>query len=193
MVEYEYETFGEEWKNLTISNNFIFSKVITDEEICKELLEILLEIKVSKIQYIEDEKTMKFKHISKGVRFDAYVEDGEKVYNIEMQTSDTRNLSKRSRYYQSIIDLNNLKKGKAYDELKNSYVIFICTFDPFGKNLSKYTFENICRENTDLYLKDGAYKVFLNSEAHETAKSENLKAFLNMFKVKKQIISLLIN
>lgn len=53
----------------------------------------------------------------KSVRLDVYVEDDAgTVYDIEMQVTSNSNLPKRSRYYQSIIDLNSLSKGVKYDK-----------------------------------------------------------------------------
>ncbi|MFR3808785.1 MAG: Rpn family recombination-promoting nuclease/putative transposase [Lachnospiraceae bacterium] len=79
---------------------------------------------------------------AKGVRFDVYVEDEEDtVYDIEMQIANTKNLSKRSRYYQGMIDLNTLERGGNYKDLKNTYIIFLCLFDPFEKYITQYTFE----------------------------------------------------
>lgn len=43
---------------------------------------------------------------------DIYVKDGkETLYNIEMQTTENRNLPKRTRYFQEMIALNILEKG----------------------------------------------------------------------------------
>ena len=50
-----------------------------------------------------------------------------------MQTVENRNIHKRTRYYQGMIDLNILEKGENYKSLKKSFVIFICTFDLFGR------------------------------------------------------------
>ena len=47
------------------------------------------------------------------------------VYNVEMQTENTGELPKRSRYYQAVIDINLIKRGEDYAALKKSYVIFI--------------------------------------------------------------------
>ena len=63
------------------------------------------------------------------------------VFNLEMQTTTYKELPKRSRYYQGIIDLNMIEKGESYDILKESYVIFICTFDFFEKGRSVYEFD----------------------------------------------------
>ena len=65
------------------------------------------EKRFSKISYPETQKTISITADAKGVRFDVYVEDEEDtVYDIEMQIANTKNLSKRSRYYQGMIDVN---------------------------------------------------------------------------------------
>ena len=97
---------------------------------------------------------------------------------IEMQTSNTGNLPKRSRYYQGTVDLNMLSSGAEYDELKTSYIIFINTFDLFGKGFPKYTFENVCQESSDLHLDDGAIKVFINAKSTIPGMPPELQGFL---------------
>ena len=166
------------WENLTLSNDFMFSKVMRDKEICRETLEILLDKKIGEITYIDNQKTIDINYDSKSVRLDVYVEDEKRIYNIEMQVVNKKDLSKRSRYYQSMIDLNAIEKGEIYRDLKESIVIFICKFDPFGEGFSKYTFENICNENKKLYLKDGTSKVFFNTKDYYKERKEDAKSFL---------------
>lgn len=109
-----------------------------------------------------------------------YLEDDEDtVYNIEMQATKNRNLPKRSRYYQGMIDLNLIERGADYKELKSSYVIFICVNNPFDGRLHKYSFENISNENPEIKLNDGTTKVFLTPEGTQNDISEEMKAFLD--------------
>ena len=96
-----------------------------------------------------------------------------------MQTVNTGELPKRSRYYQGMIDLQLIDAGQSYKKLNHSYVIFICLADIFGLGLHKYTFENICLENTSLKLKDGAVKIFLNTESSREDVSDGLRSFLD--------------
>ena len=152
------------WENLAISNDFIFSKVMRDKELCRETLEVFLDKKVGEINYIDEQKTIDLRHDSKSIRLDVYVEDEGRIYDVEMQVVNKKDLAKRSRYYQSMIDLDAIEKGKLYDKLKDNIVIFICKFDPFGKSLPRYSFENICIENKELYLEDGTSKVFFNAK-----------------------------
>jgi hypothetical protein len=52
-----------------------------------------------------------------------------------------------------MIDLNAIEKGADYSDLPQSFVIFICTFDTFGKGRWRYTFENMCREDKEISVK----------------------------------------
>lgn len=168
-----------EYSRLTLANDFIFAKVMMNEKLCKKLLEVILGIKIERIEYVETQKTIFHIIKSRSVRLDVYVKDSEKtVYNIEMQTTNTRNLPKRSRYYQGMIDLNLLKKGKDYKQLNKSYVIFICTFDVFNKGRHIYTFENYCEQDKELCLNDEATKIFLNPYSDMEDIDEELNNFL---------------
>ena len=55
----------EKWEDLTISNDFIFAKLMTDKEICKEIIENLLHIKIKDIKYIQEQKTINIKYNAK--------------------------------------------------------------------------------------------------------------------------------
>lgn len=94
-----------------------------------------------------------------------------------MQTSDEDDLPKRSRFYQAQIDIENLNKGGKYYTLKNSYVIFLCKFDLFGKGLPVYTFTNKCHED-DIDLNDGTVKIFFNTTNYSIAKNKKMSEFL---------------
>ncbi len=119
-----------------------------NKKLCQKLLEVILNVKISKIEYVKEQVSLTGKPDSKSVRLDVYVsDDAGTVYDVEMQTGNTRNLPKRSRYYQSIIDINLLMKGSGYQSLRKSYVIFICTFDPFGAGRHIFRFENRCLED----------------------------------------------
>ena len=77
-----------------------------------------------------------------------------------------------------MIDLNTIEKGENYKKLKESYVIFICTFDPFHQGKAQYTFENYCIEDKELKLDDGAKKIFFNAKDYINAENEELREFL---------------
>ena len=172
-------------RNATISNNFMFRLVMEKPELCRQLLERVLDVKICEVNYPEGEKSLEAQLTSKGVRLDIYVTlaDGT-VIDVEMQASDSfkEALGKRTRYYQSVLDNDALKKGELYSRLRKTYIIFICTFDPFDKNFTKYTFSSRCHEDYELSLDDDVYKIFLNTQGdrHQVSKSlANLMDYIN--------------
>lgn len=168
------------WENLKISNDFIFAKVMRNPELCKGILERLLDVRIERITYPEEQKTIAIRKDSKSIRLDVYLKDGKgTVYNVEIQTTDSRNLPKRTRYYQGMIDLNELEKGADYMELPQSYVIFICTFDAFCAGRWRYTFRNVCVEEPGLELNDGTTKIFYNTKGTTGRISRDAKKILN--------------
>ena len=169
------------WEEIGLSNDFLFGKVMQNPVLCKKLLErILPDLQIERIEYPELQKPIRPDVDARSVRLDVYVKDDkDTVYDIEMQTVDTGELPKRSRYYQGMMDLQLIDRGETYKKLNRSFVIFICLKDIFGKGRHIYTFENICKEDKTLHLEDGTAKIFLNADSQMDDVSEELKAFLN--------------
>ena len=166
---------------LMFQDNFIFQKVMLKKHICKAVLERLLDISIKDIVYIHEEKNLDVRWDTKSVRLDVFVNDDKgTVFNIEMQTSkDMEELVKRTRFYQSILDMYHIQKGQKYTTLNDSYIIFICTFPVFTGNRHKYTFKNVCIEVHDIALNDGATKLFLSTKGTQNDVSKPLQAFLD--------------
>ena len=112
-------TILKKYEELTFSDDFMFCKILENNlELCKELLELILDIKIKKIQPVESQKAVDMTYDGKGVRFDVYTQDEENtIYDVEMQNVTKKNLPKRTRYYQGMIDLNLIEKGADYSEL----------------------------------------------------------------------------
>ena len=139
---------------------------------------MLLNIQIERLELSEAEKTIDVDFLSKGVRFDVYVKDGTgRCFDIEMQTTDRKNLPKRARYYQGILDISNLNQGFDYEELHESYIIFLCLDDVFRKGLPIYTFRNVCVEDGKTLLNDGTVKVFCNARKYDKMPTERLRTF----------------
>ena len=165
---------------LEFTDDFMFCKVMENNpDLCKELVEIVLGRKISKIVSITSQKFMAITSESHGVRFDVMFEDDEKtVYDIEMQTVDHKELPRRSRYYQTIADIDSLPPGIDYRELPNTCIIFLCTFDPFGLDEAKYTIRPHIEEALDYPYTDGTEKVIIAATGHQGNHSEELKGLL---------------
>ena len=164
---------------LTLADDFMFSKIMEKPELCKKLVEIILRREIDHIEIKETQYSISPYYRRKGVRLDAFLKDGmNTVYNVEMQTSDFEDLPKRSRYYHSIIDAEHLQKGQDYSELGDSYVIFICTKDIFKENKCVYTFKNYCSEVKGLKLLDGSTSIFVNPYGNMENINKELSNFL---------------
>lgn len=156
-------------QELTIKDNFLFGAVMVNEENCKEFLEMVLEIEIDQVK-VSKEKSIVYHPEYKGVRLDVYARDEEHThYNIEMQAEKKPALGKRSRYYQSQMDMELLMSGEDYTELPNTYVIFLCDFDPFRAGKYRYTFRAVCQETEAVSLEDGRKILFLNTRGKNDA------------------------
>ena len=170
-------------ENLTIKDNFLFGAVMMNEDNCKGFLERALDIKIDYVR-VSREKSIVYHPEYKGVRLDVYAKDeAQTCYNIEMQVTKKKALGKRSRYYQSQMDMEMLLAGSEYEMLPSSYVIFICDFDPFGKDKYRYTFRTTCQESENVELEDGRTTVFLNTRGkNESEVPGELVTFLQYMK-----------
>lgn len=182
MNNINFEKESRDWSRQTITNSFMFNKVFTNNpDTCRQLLEILLGLKIERIEKPQGEYLIEGSIENHAVRFDVYTEDENHIYDIEMQTSFETDLPERSRYYQSMMDTDSLKAGKPYKALKDSVVIFICTFDPFGKKKAKYEFKNLDTADGS-ELCDRTKKLFFNVKEYDKIKgNEELKGLLQYF------------
>lgn len=176
-------TGSKKFKELTIKNNFMFGAVMCDESNCKEMLEMVLQIPIERVE-ISKEKSIVYHPARKGVRLDVYAKDENNThYDVEMQTIRKKALGKRARYYHSQIDMELLYSGESYDCLPDTYVIFVCDFDPFGQKKYCYTFANQCLEDLSLNQQDGCRSIFLSTQGeNEEEVPERMVKFLKFVK-----------
>ena len=114
-----------DFRNAAISNTFMFRLVMEKPELCKQLLERVLGVKIKEIIYPEGEKSLEAQLTSKGIRLDIYVTLADStVIDVEMQVNDSVKdyLGKRTRYYQSVLDNDALKKGELYSRLRKKHI-----------------------------------------------------------------------
>ena len=172
------------WENLTLANDFMFGKVFQDLDLCLELVRLILpELNIERITRHEHQKPAHETMDTKGVRFDVYLHDDKgRIIIVEMQVADNKNLPRRTRVYHSEADLDAMDKNtpKLYKNMPETILIFICAFDPFKLGRHIYTFRNICVEERNLFLDDGASTIFLNTKGRDKDISPELKAFLDL-------------
>ena len=162
------------WKNLTISNDFVFGKVMQDREVCMDVLEAILGTQIDHIDYVGRQDEIDVSPFGHSVRLDVYVRDEQgTVYNVEMQAANTGELPQRTRYYHSMLTFSQLERGERYRTLKDSYVIFICGFDPFGLGRRVYSFQSQCTDDPSLCLRDGIHTIFLAASSPTEVKESH--------------------
>ena len=189
------------------TDDFIFMNVMRSPEICRGILELLLpeedfgEIRIMQTDNplidehgtesethgdnssftVETQKTLKFGEKAHGVRFDAFIKSENTWAEIEMQTVKHLALGKRARYYQSNMDMDCFEQGNDFNKLKKTYIIFICTFDYFGKDEPVHFFRTWDVEK-NLPMDDFCFKIVLNTKCSPDKVPEALKplyAYLN--------------
>jgi len=171
-----------QWYDATIQNNFVFGKTMElYPDLCRRLLELILNTTIKEISYPEREKTIEARSDSKGIRLDVYVEEKgtNRSFDVEMQIANSDNIDKRMRYYQGLIDMDKLKRGQHYSKLGKSVIIFICPFDRFEYGLHFYSFSERCDQNPNIKLNHGATKIFLSTKGTVDDVSPDILAFLN--------------
>ncbi|MEE1101813.1 MAG: Rpn family recombination-promoting nuclease/putative transposase [Agathobacter sp.] len=165
-------------QELTFKDNFMFAAVMLDEENAKGVVERALGIHVDHVE-VSYEKSIVYNPEYKGIRLDVYLKDDKnRHFNVEMQVANTE-IFRRSRYYHSQIDMELLSTGFDYEQLPESYVIFICDFDPIGLGKYKYTRRQVIEEDLEYNFDDGSYTVFLSTVGtNEDEVSQDLVKFL---------------
>ena len=149
------------------TNDLIFRWVMEREENCLAILRAILpELKITAVKRRENEHPVNYLAFDdeRGVRFDAIIEDDqERFYDVEMQVANQPGLGKRVRYYQAQIDQETLKKGEDYDDLRESYVIFFCAFDPCGQDRRLYQFHYYEDDDRQLRLPTNSHVILINA------------------------------
>ena len=172
-------------EDLDFTDDFMFCTVLEEhKDICKEIIELLLNIRVADIEQVNKQQSFKPRYETKGIRLDVFVKDSERVIDLEMQTKIPPAIEKRVRYYQSVMDISELERGKGYDEVKDSYVVFLCLKDPFRDKYPIYTLKQTIEENPGIDYNDGRHVVFFNAAAYKDATSEKIKSFLEYLSTK---------
>ena len=180
-------------KLFPLDSDLMFTSVMINADACIDLLQIIFpDKKIERIEYLTDfnprsknfeleiQKFIQLNPPGKSIRLDIYFKDSDTVYNVEMERTNRgkHNTIRRARMYSSLMDANLLNKGMKYQDLIESYVIFLCKFDPFDRKKCIYKFRSMC-EDEDLCEGNGRYNIYLNTKGKKDDISFDLK---EMFK-----------
>ena len=102
------------FNELNLNNAFLFAAALQDAETCQIILEIILGHPVPRVT-VNTEHAVMFSSDLRSIRLDVYASDETQVgYNLEMQNETADSLAKRSRFYQSEMDVFALKKSREW-------------------------------------------------------------------------------
>ncbi len=167
------------FEDLTWADDYRFGEVMRQPENSKPFLEALLGKKIERITAIDKQKDIKDGFSLHGIRLDVCLEDEQRTqYDVEMDTGTSSNLEQRIRYYQSSIDRRTLEASENYRDLRQSYVIFICTDDYYKRGLAIYKRKSVIEGAEDIVYEDGSHAYILNARFTEGNASDEVLAFL---------------
>lgn len=178
------------YEELNLMDSFLFEAATENSEkaaiVAKPIIERATGRKVGKL-IVHSQKELKGINVNMhGIRMDVYTEevqetfDGNEiicVYDIEPNNYYDKNIARRNRYYQSMIDSKLLPIGELYKNLPDMFSIWILPYDPFGDNRMVYTVKSIVTENNQIVYNDGVTKIFLYTKG-KIGGSQELKNLL---------------
>lgn len=153
-------------QELNLTDDFLFDVATEELENCKAIIELTTGLRLKSLKWKSGQKVIHNLPGKRGVRLDfiAESEDG-RIFDVEMQNRNEGNISKRTRFYQALIDAPILKSGeRGFDKMNPLYIIIICNYDPYGKKKYCYTFDNQCKEVPGLRLGDEVTKLLLSTK-----------------------------
>ena len=161
--ERKHEEDLQRLRGFRLLDDDFMSKVFEDKECTKFLLQIILnrtDLKVITVHGQHDIKNLQ----GRSVRLDILAVDVEgRVSNIEIQRSDKGAEVKRARYNSSLIDANVTEPGEKYENLCESYVIFITENDIMKAGLPIYHIDRTVKETGELFG-DESHIIYVNSQ-----------------------------
>ena len=173
-----------EWQQKTIKDDPIFGTVMTNPELCAELLQRALpELTIQWVKDADPQHTIQAPPTAKGIRIDVYArDDQERTYTVEVQMVNEHNLPFRMREYQELMDQEILSSGDDYDKLANypTYVIFFCNFDYYRRGLARYQFEFRDKWHPEIAAGDLRTLVVFNTKAKDYQHAAEIRPFLDM-------------
>ena len=152
-------------KELRLMDDDFFSEALDGKvEAVEYILNTILERADIKVKSTKAQ--VEYKSATKrSITLDIQAEDADgKLVDIEIQRSDKGAGVRRARYHSSMIDRTLLSKGEDFEDLVDTYVIFITENDKYGKGIPLYHVERKITELNDELFGDGAHILYVNGE-----------------------------
>ena len=154
-------------RSLCMMNNRFMNFMLDDnKEAAQVFLRVILGDDKIKVRNVRIQSFIQniYGHSS---QLDILAQDSEgRYFNVEVQRSDEGAPARRARFYSSILDTHFLQPGKLYEELPDTYVIFITENDVLHDNLPLYNIRRRIDENAKCF-EDGSRIIYVNSQRRD--------------------------
>ena len=152
-------------KELRLMDDDFFSEALDEKtEVVEYILNTILERDDIKVKSTKAQ--VEYKSATKrSIKLDIQAEDvNGRLMDIEIQRSDRGSGVRRARFHSSMIDRALLSKGDDFEDLVDTYVIFITEKDKFGMGIPLYHIERKISEMNNALFGDGAHILYVNGE-----------------------------
>ena len=154
-----------------IDDTFFSACFDNNEEDVEYILRIILEKPNLKVLKVQTQKSVENMY-GRSVRFDVFATDDDgKLYNIEVQRADSGAVPARARFNSVMLDYHRLKKKAKFNELPETFVIFITEHDVLKDGEQIYHVDRVVRE-TNKPFGDGTHIIYVNGSYKDDSDSE---------------------
>ena len=165
-LEVRYERYKGIIKNFILMSDIFMRNVFKQRECLEYVLQVIMEKQDLKVidQIIQKD----YKNLQgRSAIMDCVARDSEgKQFDVEIQQDNEGASPKRARYHSGLMDMNTLNPGQDFDELPESYVIFITRDDILGYDFPIYHIDRHIKEADDSF-QDEAHIIYVNSRKQE--------------------------
>ena len=165
-LEARYEKYKSVIRNYTLMNDIFMRNVFKQRECLEYVLQIIMERQ--DLHVMEHAIQKDYKNLQgRSAIMDCVARDPKgKQFNVEIQQDNEGASPKRARYHSGLMDMNTLNPGQDFDELPESYVIFITRDDILGYGLPIYHIDKQIKEVGESF-QDEAHIIYVNSKKQE--------------------------
>ena len=165
-LQLRYEKYKGILKEFTLMSDIFMRNVFKKRKCTEHVLRIIMnrmELKVIDQIIQKDYKNLQ----GRSAILDCVARDSEgRQFDVEVQQESEGASPKRARYHSGLLDMNTLETGQDFDDLIESYVIFITRDDVLGFGLPIYHVNRVLEENGENF-QDGSHIIYVNSKIQD--------------------------
>ena len=165
-LESRYEKYKGIIKNFTLMSDIFMRNVFKKRECLEYVLQVIME--KQDLHVIDQIIQKDYKNLQgRSAVMDCVARDSTgKQFDVEIQQDNEGASPKRARYHSGLMDMNTLNPGQDFEELPESYVIFITRDDILGYGLPIYHIDRQIKELEEAF-QDEAHIIYVNSRKQD--------------------------